>query len=565
MNSSPSSRSCLFVLAINTTLLFACGDGGDDDALEVTDGDASIQTVPDASDDAALEDLGELTIQLESGIVEGNLDGEARRFLAIPYAKPPVGELRFKAPEPAEPWSGVRHETRFPASCPQLADQGAPASMIEDCLYLNVWAPPAGVSDAPVMVWIHGGGNFSGGSGIPIPNTSELWYNGRVFAERQGVVLISIQYRLGPLGFNAHPALADEGEPLGNQGLRDQRLALEWVRDNVARFGGDPDNVTIFGESAGSADVCYHVVSPLSRGLFHRAISQSGGCTIRSTGAEAAAATAGEGMVAYGEALGCPAGADQLACLRDASVEDILGSAMQPDPGSGEVAMATWRFGAVIDGEGGFLPDAPRALFDAGDVAQVPYLLGANHDEGTTFTWRSEAITTEEAYLADLEARFGDAAADVAALYPASDFGDSYNAARARAVGDSGLVCGTHDTARRAAAAGLSVFMYDFEYPWALLPTILLAGHAAEISHVFGTPYLPTPDAASALLGDRMNAYWAAFARSGDPNFDDAPLAWPAFTADDDVRAHLTSQLAVLTDFRAEECAFWRAYAGAED
>lgn len=546
--------------------LIGCGDDDGDAANRDAGGPGADAASPGSDIDASGSVAADpLRVTLDDGVVQGEqLDG-SRRFLAIPFAKPPLGELRWKAPVPSDPWTGVRHETEFVAGCPQLADQGAPASDNEDCLYLNVWAPDPAPVGAPVMVWIHGGGNFSGAAGIPIPSTDKLWYDGQVFAARQGVVLVSIHYRLGPLGFFAHPALAAEGEPAGNQGLLDQRMALQWVQRNIGKFGGDPDNVTIFGESAGSADVCYHVASPGSWGLFHRAISQSGGCTIRSVGPEAAADATGPSMVAFGEAAGCPAGDDQLDCLREVSVEALLASSMQPMPGAGDAPMGSaWRFAVVIGGDDAFLPDSPQALFDRGEIADVPYLLGSNHDEGTTFTWRATPITTEAEYLTDLEARFGDAAADVAALYPASDFDGDYNAARARAVGDSGLVCGTHDTARRAAAAGRDVFLYDFEVPWAILPQVLKAGHAAEISHVFGTPHLPMPDAQSEAVAEAMNGYWARFAATGDPNGDGAPAQWPSFEQDADQRLHLAPGFAVLQDFRAGECAFWRAYAGVE-
>jgi para-nitrobenzyl esterase len=493
--------------------------------------------------------------------------GDSRRFLKVPFAKPPIGDLRFRAPTKNDPWTGTRHEADFSLPCPQLADQGAPASNNEDCLYLNVWAPAKATERAPVMVWIHGGGNFSGGAGIPIPGTEQLWYDGKVFASNQDVVLITLQYRLGPLGFFAHPLLREEGEPAGNQGLLDQRLALEWVKANASKFGGDPGNVTIFGESAGSADVCYHVASPGSRGLFHRAISQSGGCTIRSVGAELTPeATAGQ-MVAYARAVGCGEGAAQLDCLRGKSIDDLLAHAQQPAPGGGEIRKADWSFAAVIDGEGGFLPDSPRALFDRGAVAKVPYLLGSNTDEGATFVWSAPPISTEEEYLADLEARYGTAAPEIAALYPVSRFED-YNRARAQVVGDSGVVCGTHDTARRAAKAGLDVYLYNFNVPWSLAPELLRVGHAAEISHVFGSPLVregQPPDAESQKVADGMNTYWARFARTGNPSSEEIAAKWPHFSEDSDKRLQLDGDWDVLDGFRAKECAFWRKYSGAED
>jgi len=304
----------LFALSLGLGHVVACSS----DESAVTD-------VGEPDGGGAIADAGEpdtlpmdgLLVKVHAGEVQGDMAGAARRFLKIPYAEPPVGDLRWKAPRRAEPWSGVRHETNFSESCAQLADQGAPASNNEDCLYLNVWSPDPAPRKAPVMVWIHGGGNFSGGAGIPIPAVADsLWYDGQFFASRHGVVLVTLNYRLGPLGFFAHPDLAKEGEPTGNQGLLDQRLALEWVRDNIAAFGGDPGNVTIFGESAGAADVCYHLVSPGSRGLFHRAVSESGGCTMRSFGGESAASSVATKMVAYGNAVGCTDAKDQLDCLR---------------------------------------------------------------------------------------------------------------------------------------------------------------------------------------------------------------------------------------------------------
>lgn len=502
-----------------------------------------------------------LKIMLADGPIEGDMAGAARRFINIPYAKPPVGDLRFKAAVPNDPWTSVRKETDFVKGCPQLADQGAPASENEDCLYLNVWSPEPAPDRAPVMVWIHGGGNFSGGTGIPVPNTPQLWYDGRVFAEKQEIVLVTIQYRLGPFGFLAHPGLSSESQPVGNQGLLDQQFALKWVQKNIAKFGGDPGNVTIFGESAGSADVCYHVASPGSRGLFHRAISESGGCTLRSVGAEKTLAETAASMEAYGKALGCEPGAGQLDCMRKLPVGMLLANAMQPMPGAGgSLTGGQWSFAAVRGGTNGFLPEAPlQALFDRGEVAKVPYLLGSNHDEGTTFVIRATALTSESEYMTDLQNRFGASAPQVAAIYPPSKFDNDFNAARARVIGDS-VVCSTHDTAMRASKSGLKTFMYDFNMPWSLAPSLLRAGHASEISHVFGVPYLPQPDEPSEKVAAAMNTYWANFARTGDPNGAGLPATWPEYKADADKRLQLDSSWMVLDNFRTEECAFWRQY-----
>jgi para-nitrobenzyl esterase len=565
------SRTALALLLVLSGAAACDGDDKDTDGKPSTGADGGT---PDATADSAAGDDASAPEEAVDGLLitlaDGKLEGDttpsgARRFLKIPYAKPPVGELRWKKPVPNEPWQGTRHESEFPQSCAQLMDQGAPASDNEDCLYLNVWSPEPAPNKAPVLVWIHGGGNFSGGTGIPLPTAPDkLWYDGQYFASKQGAVLVSIQYRLGPLGFFAHSELSEEGEAVGNQGLLDQRLALQWVKKNIAKFGGDPDNVTIFGESAGSADVCYHVASPGSRGLFHRAISQSGGCTIRSVGPEQATDKIGAQMAAYGAALGCPEGAGQLACMRGKTIPELLAMSMQPMPGAGGGFDGQWSFAAVLGGPDGFLPDTPQALFDAGDFAKVPYLLGANNDEGTTFVIRATPLTSDAEYMADLQTRYKDKAAEVYALYPPSKFNGDFNAARARHIGDSGVVCSTHDTARRAAKAGAKVYLYNFNVVWAIANGALKVGHAAEINHVFGDPYLPAPDPDSEAVGEGMNRYWAQFAKTGDPNGPGAPAQWPQFDPDADKRLQLDAAWQVLDNFRTEECAFWRKYHGVE-
>jgi para-nitrobenzyl esterase len=543
-------------------------DASDDSNDSKSGNDESKTGSADAGDDSSDGEAktDALLIKLDDGYVQGETSGKSRRFLKIPYAKPPIGELRWKAPVKNDPWTGERFEKDFPDNCPQLADQGSPASNVEDCLYLNIWSPNPAPERAPVMVWIYGGGNFSGGSGIPVPGQKQLWYDGQFFASNNGVVLVTFNYRLGPLGFFAHPALAGENQPLGNQGLLDQRFALQWVQKNIDKFGGDPDNVTIFGESAGAGDVCYHMASPGSRGLFHRVIGESGGCTMGGALREKALDDVKAGMVAYGEAIGCKEGADQLACMRKVSVDDLLAQANQPSPGGGETfSTGSWSFAAIIDGPNGFLPEKPSDLFDQGNIAQVPYLLGSNNDEGATFVWRSDPITTEEGYKAYLEDSYGDKADDVFAMYPPSDFDGDYNAARLKLVGDSGVICGTRDTALRAAKAGLKVFMYNFNVPWSLAPDLLKVGHASEMSHVFGNPLVPDNQSSkvtedSQKVADAMNAYWSRFAKNGDPNGKDAPAVWPEFTADDDERLQLDSGWEVLKDFRSKECAFWSDY-----
>ncbi len=539
---------CILVVAIAMGGLGACGSSDQNTAA------------PKATDAGPTADGGDMTVTLADGPVEGDLVGGSRRFLKIPYAKPPTGDLRWKAPVKNDPWTGVRHEKAFASPCPQNANSQGGTSTSEDCLYVNVWAPQPAPAKAPVMVWIHGGGNFAGSAADLVPTTQQLWYDGQFFASRRGVVVVTFNYRLGPFGFFAHPELASEHSPLGNQGLLDQRMVFQWVRDNIAAFGGDKENVTIFGESAGSADVCYHVASPGDAGLFRHAISESGGCTVSVNGGkDPTAAQAATGIAAFAKAMACDTATDPLACLRGKSVSDILANAMQPDPMSLTAPAPQWSFAPVVDGAGGFLPDQARTLYDSGQVNKVAYILGSNNDEGKLFTLGAATITSQADYVSTLGNRFPNIGDQVAAEYPASNFGGDYNAALSRAIGDSGLGCGTHDTARRAAKAGLKVFMYNFNMPWGISPSLFGASHASEISHVFGDPVMPTAD--DTTVSNAMNGFWAQFATAGDPNMTGGAHTWPAFApdaSDNDERIQFDAGFENVMDFRKAECSFWR-------
>jgi para-nitrobenzyl esterase len=475
-------------------------------------------------------------VAIESGELQGlRLGTGVSSFLGIPYAAPPTGALRFRRPQPHEPWSWPRDASRFGPRCPQ-SPPPAMGEDTEDCLFLNVWTPAESRDERlPVMVFIHGGGHVVGSASDPAPPDIPALYSGEYLSER-GVVVVTFNYRLGVFGFLVHAALAGEGEAPGNYGLWDQIAALAWVQRNIAQFGGDPDNVTIFGESAGSVDVCLHVASPHSRDLFHRAISESGACTTRRrTAAEA---------LPQGSALAAAVGCDEedaLACLRVAPMAELL-------------AAASTAYGPVVDGD--FLPGQTRTLFDRGEIAPVPYMIGANSDEGTGFILDALAVS-ETTYLDELAARFTPPVEEIAALYPASEYAEEpspYFAALAAAVGDSRFVCPAQDTAVRAAAAGLPVFVYNFTVPLDGPDGFLGAAHASELGFVFGTWRFT---AETAKVSDRMLRYWTNFARSGDPNGDDL-LVWPAFTEAADERIELGLEPAILSDFRAEQCAFWR-------
>jgi para-nitrobenzyl esterase len=267
-------------------------------------------------------------------------------------------------------------------------------------------------------------------------------------------------------GFFAHPELGGESSPVGNQGLLDQQHALRWVQDNITAFGGDPKNVTIFGQSAGSGSVCMHMVSPGSRSLFHRAISESGGCTAP-TASDRAALDAQ--IKQFANDHGCP-GDTTLECLRNKPVSELV-SSMAVDRTMGMDALRrAFNFGAVVDGPSGFLPEPAQALFDRGEVAQVPYILGSTTDESRLYFLSAVVPTNDAEYKALIDMKYGTFAERVFAMYPISKFNGDYRLATARISTDSGIVCGTHDTARRAVKAGLSVYMYNFNIPWSNQP-----------------------------------------------------------------------------------------------
>jgi para-nitrobenzyl esterase len=483
-------------------------------------------------------------VRVEDGELEGaaNASGDVRSFLGIPYAKPPVGLLRWKEPQKNMAWTGVRGAKEFGGRCAQLESTVLmnKASDTEDCLYLNVWTPsPAPTERLPVMFWIHGGGNVNGSANEPVPYlNSGLFYSGENLAKR-GVIVVTINYRLGVFGFLTHLGLTAEGSKSGNQGLWDQQFALQWVKRNIAAFGGDPMNVTIFGESAGSLDVCLHVASPQSRGLFEQAISQSGGCTTY----QPLAMTAQQTTDKLATAVGC--GVPDLACLRAAPVAQLLSS-----------ISAAGSFGPTLDAD--FLPSQPRALFEGGQINKVPYILGSNTDEGTLFTLALTNVTTEDAYQAAIKLRFPRTFDQVLQQYPSSNFASAPNpflAALARVLGDSALVCSTWDAAVLNAMAGAQTYLYNFDIPANVAN--LGATHGSELVYVFGTSPNLSPE--QQKVADLMQTYWTNLAKHGAPNAaSPTPMNWPQFSELNDNRLNFSLEPSVVQNFRSQECRFWR-------
>lgn len=544
----PETSVCWHVLlGLSLALTAACGGDAPDAA--------SPNGAAQAGSGAATASTESAKVALANGELLGASENGVRRFLGIPYAKPPVGELRFRRPQKPDPWSTPLEATKFGKRCAQAnsAVLMNPASEDEDCLYLNVWTP----NDAqklPVMVWIHGGGNVNGSASelVPYsrPEALEYFYEGDALA-RKNVVIVTLNYRLGVFGFLSHPELDEPGSPSGNQGIWDQLAALEWVKDNIEELGGDPTNVTIFGESAGSYDVCLHVASPRSRGLFHRAVSQSGGCTTLTNTRQQAEATART----LASSLGC-ADTGVAACLRSQQVLPLLTAASSLPP------TATGRtLGPTVDGD--FLPDQPRNLYERGDISRVPYLLGSNTDEGSLFTAALPPISTEAEYDAALQMQFMDRGSAIKALYPLEAFADGKptpaQAALTRIAGDSRLVCSTTDTALLAAAHAPSVYTYNFDIPVnpALTPVFLGATHGAELAYVFQTS--SSFDAEQTAASELMQRYWTNFARTGDPN-GGSDAAWPTYSAATDRRMNFArSASTVLDNFRKAECDLWIA------
>ena len=467
-------------------------------------------------------------VLVTGGAVRGTRseDGELLVFKGLPFAAPPVDELRWRYPEAVEPWQGVREADSFSPAC--LQNKRSPNSFYgpgaddvdEDCLYLNVWTTAKTQEDRlPVMVWIHGGALRNGHGGIPT-------YNGENFA-RNGVVLVTINYRLGPLGFLAHPVLSNE-DPYGssgNYGLVDQVAALRWVQENITAFGGDRDRVTIFGESAGSFSVNYLQASPLAAGLFHRAIGESGTALNgsppirgKATAEGEAAETAGQRFVA--KLLGLREGEEPSAeALRAASGEAVLATFATPGvnfPSRGNV-------------DGWFLPDTVSSIFENGRQNDVPVIAGWNADEGPSLIGDG-GIHTLADYREMVTSRYGDRAEEYLAVYPASN-DEEARAASLKAAGAQIFGQGTRRWVRLQSQATANAFLYHFErVPPGRDSERYGSYHAAEIAYVFGTldaqdrPWADT----DRTLSETMAAYWVSFAEDGDPNADGLP-EWPTY------------------------------------
>lgn len=461
-------------------------------------------------------------VKTHSGEVEGKVVGSVHAFLGIPYAAPPVGDLRWKAPLPAAKWSGVRQATDFGPHCLQgpvygdmvFRDPGGS----EDCLTLNVWVPASHAGKLPVMVWIYGGGFVAG-------TTSEARQDGTNLA-KHGVIVVSMNYRLGVFGFFVHPELAKESghNSAGNYGFLDQLLALKWVHENIAAFGGDPENVTIFGESAGSFSVSAQMASPLAKGLFQKAIGESG-AAFHSSGLRFAPVSVREEKDV--KLVSDKLGVSTLAELRALPAQKLL-EAFSPPKSRG------FDFGPDVDGY--FLPESVPAIFAAGKQNDVPLLAGWNHDESSFEVVLNPQKPTAESMKANAEKDFGDKADEFLNLYPT----DNAHLLRSAIdfASDRFIAFSTWAWMEAQSETGKQpIYRYRFDLgpPTAPGAPKLGAYHSAEIEYVFGQLDSKKDVAwveANRELSELMQKYWTNFARSGDPNGPGLPR-WPMYLAAD--------------------------------
>ena len=452
-----------------------------------------------------------MPVSTEYGLVQGVAEEGLTVFRGIPFAAPPIGDLRWRGPQPATKWEGVRAAMKF-APDPYQGD--GKGNVSEDCLYLNVWTPAKSTHDrVPVLVWIYGGGFSFGSTSTPVHNGEHL--------ARKGVVLVSINYRVGPLGFLAHPELSVESphHASGNYGLLDQIAGLQWVKRNIAAFGGDPDRVTIFGESAGGISVSMLCAAPEAKGLFRGAISQSGG----SFGPTRPTTYPGENMKRLpeaelaGVAYARKAGVSTLAELRQVAPDKL-----PPGWGTG----AAWP---IVDGW--LIPDDQHKLYEAGKYNDVDILVGYNSDEGLSFSREK----TPAEFIANVRTRYGQFADVLLKVYPAGT-GAVPKTAR-DLMRDAAFGWQTWSWATLQRRTGKSkVFYYYFdqhaEHQAGSPEADHGAPHGVDVPYVFQT--LDRKDAkltpADWVVSDMMSTYWTNFAKLGNPNGPGVP-EWPEFTA----------------------------------
>jgi para-nitrobenzyl esterase len=493
-------------------------------------------------------------VQTEQGPVRGEVLGNTIVFRSVPYAAAPAGNLRWKPPQSPAQRTAVLDTVTFGPICPQFASNFPnPPSPTptgdEDCLSLNIWAPKNRETVLrPVMVFIHGGGNVNGAS-------SQSLYDGRMLSEKGGVVPVTINYRLGPLGFLGHPRLSaeDPNNSSGNYGLLDQILALQWVQKNIRNFGGDPNNVTIFGESAGGLNISCMIASPLAKGLFQKTIIESAGQSVapfvlnkplrKVDGANIEPAE--DFGLRLTKALGCDSAPDPIACLRSKSTTELLSKIVPDETGSNGAS-----YGPNIDGY--VLPSSILTILKSGQQNDVPLMIGTNKNEGSTFI--PLELKTEAEFRTFVQAAFGDKSPMVLARYPISDYGSARAAADAL-ITDLIFLCPARTMTQLIAPRQPKTFVYQFTQSLAFLPD-LGSFHGFELPFVFNNvSIIPGASSKEIKLSKRMLSYWTNFAKNGDPNGKGLPK-WPVYTVNSDTNITLNAKIRTNKALRKDFCDF---------
>lgn len=462
----------------------------------------------------------------ERGFLVGQTDGKVDRFLSVPYAAPPIGDRRWKAPVEPRPWYGVRGATTFASKCPQSSLAGGPVAGSEDCLYLNIYRPSGARfgSLLPVLVFIHGGSNVDGAGSDLDPSAIAA----------RNILVVTFNYRLGVFGFLSHPSLdAETGEPSsGNFGLMDQQAAIRWVRRNILAFGGDPRAITVGGESAGGIDLCAQLTSPGADGLFRRAILQSAYCDAISH------EEAIQSGVTVAAAVGCSDSSAAAGCLRTKSTSDLVKAAnLPPSPETPVGFEATPNFGNRL------LPVEPAIALNTGRWNRANVLLGANRDEAALFVLAGLAAAnvplplSAEDYRRLVEAQFGPLASAVLSEYPVGRYPDPFLAYSAIMTDISPLGCALTPLSNSIASTA-DLHRYEFEDRSAPLPDALSgigisagAYHASELQYLFKVVgYSGSKTIEQQQLSRQMLEYWTNFVKTGNPNGPDLPQ-WPLYDA----------------------------------
>jgi len=489
------------------------------------------------------------TVELAAGIVQGTQEDGVSVFRGIPYAAPPVGDLRWRPPQPVQPWQGVRGAASFGPACPQpevseLEGGGDLGKLAEDCLYLNIWKPAnSGEKKLPVMVWIHGGAFMVGaGSGTEYPGDK---------LAQKGVLVVSLNYRLGPLGFLVHEDLEKESPERvsGNYGLRDQLAALQWIRKNIAAFGGDPDRITLFGESAGAASISLLMLSPQARGLFHRAIMQSATATTLpyimplANGSYAQARETGRKLTA---ALGCEKGKDTLAAMRAKTPAEIMAAARSP---LDDIAFSDegLLFAPVYDGR--LIPGRPEKLLAQGTEPQIPVIIGTNRDEATLFT----TDLSNKTYKSWISKHFGAHEKEIYKIFPLGMEANFLTAANPLLTA-LWFTEPARFLARALTAKGAPVYRYQFTHvPNSFWMAGMGAYHGVEIPYVFGNVDKDGPSATDKRLSKTIMDYWISFAAQGNPNAAGLPT-WPVYDCAAEPYLEFGESLSVKSGLDRQAC-----------